>query len=65
MCPKCKSKNASFIALVDDRFFRPTMGDLRAWKADRATEKSGGPQTGAGESRERDENISSNAPAAV
>jgi len=65
MCPKCKSKNASFIALVDDRFFRPTMGDLRAWKADRVAEKSGGPQTGAGESRERDENISSNAPATV
>lgn len=31
-CPKCGSKSAAFIALVDDRFFRPTMGDLREWK---------------------------------
>ena len=32
MCPKCKNKEAAFIALVDDRFLRPTMGDLREWK---------------------------------
>ena len=35
-CPKCGNKDATFIALVDDRYFRPTLGDLRAWKADRA-----------------------------
>lgn len=28
-CPKCHSDNAAFIALVDDRFFRPTVGDIR------------------------------------
>lgn len=41
ICPKCKSRNAAFVALVDDRFFRPTLGNLRAWKADRNAEKSG------------------------
>lgn len=34
-CPKCGSSNAAFMALVDDRFFRPSVGDLRKWKADR------------------------------
>lgn len=34
-CPKCHSKNAAFIALVDDRFLRPTLGDLREWKHSR------------------------------
>lgn len=38
-CPKCGSPGAAFIALVDDRFFRPTMGDLRRWKHDRNTGK--------------------------
>lgn len=33
-CPKCH-KDAAFIALTDDRFFRPTVGDLRKWKLDR------------------------------
>ena len=41
VCPKCQSHNAAFMALVDDRFFRPTMGDLRAWKADRLAQKDG------------------------
>ena len=31
-CPKCHSKDAAFIALVDDRFFRPTLGNLRTWR---------------------------------
>ena len=30
-CPKCKSE-AVFIALVDDRFFRPTLGDIQSGK---------------------------------
>ena len=30
-CPKCGSKSAVFLALTDDRFFRPTVGDLREW----------------------------------
>ena len=42
VCPKCNSGEATFIALVDDRFFRPTLGDLRAWKADRCAEGSSG-----------------------
>lgn len=42
ICPKCGSRKAAFIALADDRFFRPTLGDLRAWKADRNAEKVSG-----------------------
>lgn len=38
-CPKCHSKEASFLAMVDDRFFRPTLGDLRNWKRDRSSGK--------------------------
>ena len=34
-CPKCKSDDAAFIALADDRFFRPTVGDLRQGRNDR------------------------------
>lgn len=36
-CPKCGSKDAAFLALVDDKFFRPTVGDLREWKHSRGT----------------------------
>lgn len=48
VCPKCHSKEAVFIALVNDRFFRPTLGDLRQWKADkreRGNENSAGSKT--------------------
>lgn len=34
-CPKCGDTDAAFIALVDDKFFRPTVGDLREWKNSR------------------------------
>ena len=34
-CPKCGSRDATFIAFADDRFFRPTGGNLLSWKADR------------------------------
>lgn len=34
-CPKCGNRDAAFIAFADDRFFRPTLGDLRRWKIDR------------------------------
>ena len=61
MCPKCQSKNAAFVALVDDRFFRPTLGDLRSWKADRVAQKSGRPENADGASRFRDEILSSDA----
>lgn len=36
ICPKCKEK-ATFITLVDDRFFRPTLGDLKSGRDDRRT----------------------------
>ncbi len=34
-CPNCGNKEAAFIALTNDKFFRPTLGDLRRWKLDR------------------------------
>lgn len=34
-CPKCHSEEASFFAPVDELFFRPSMGALQQWKADR------------------------------
>lgn len=34
-CPRCKSTNAAFVALADDRFFRPTVGDIRKGRNDR------------------------------
>ena len=46
VCPKCGSGEAAFIALVDDRFFRPTLGNLRAWKTDRLAEGAGRPAKG-------------------
>lgn len=36
-CPKCGSTEANFVALTDDRFFRPTVGDLREWKNSKRT----------------------------
>ncbi len=38
-CPNCGNKNAGFIALVDDRFFRPSMGALRKWRDSGAQRK--------------------------
>lgn len=35
-CPKCGSTKAAFIVLANDRFFRPTLRDLRKWKYDRS-----------------------------
>lgn len=35
VCPRCHSDQAAFIALIDDRFFRPTVGDLREGRDDR------------------------------
>jgi len=60
VCPRCHSKEAAFIALPDERFFRPTVGNLRSWKADRLAENSGKSSTTAGESRERNENVPGN-----
>lgn len=65
ICPKCHSKNAAYMALVDDRFFRTTLGDLRAWKAARNAEVSSRPSDGASACGGRDEVVPSNAPAKV
>ena len=65
VCPKCGSKDSAFAALVDDRFFRPTLGNLRAWKADRNAAKISGSAPTSSESGERVENIPSNAPTKV
>ena len=64
-CPKCGSHNAAYVALVDDRFFRPTLGDLRKWKADRLAENSGRSGNASSPSGERAENISRDASAKV
>ena len=61
VCPKCGAKDAAFVALVDDRFFRPTVGDLRAWKADRNVEHSDKSGARVSEGGQRVENISPNA----
>lgn len=39
-CPVCGNPNATFIALMDDRFFRPTLGDIRQWRSDRSSGKN-------------------------
>lgn len=33
-CPKCHSKKAKYLAFMDDKFFRPTLGDLKQWRTD-------------------------------
>lgn len=38
-CPNCGNNEASFVALNDDKFFRPTLGDLRKWRDDRSSRK--------------------------
>lgn len=35
ICPKCGSTSGAFIALVDDRFFRPSARALQQWKHDK------------------------------
>lgn len=39
VCPSCGNESAAFVALIDDRFFRPSMGALRQWKHDRDQRK--------------------------
>ena len=38
-CPKCQSDEAAFLVAIDDKFFRPTLGDLYAWRDDRRNGK--------------------------
>lgn len=35
-CPICGNKDAAFLALASDKFFRPTVGDLREWAKHRS-----------------------------
>lgn len=46
-CPVCGSMEAVYVALVDDRFFRPSVGALKQWRADRS---AGGAENAAGSS---------------
>lgn len=39
-CPKCKSMKGTFMAFVDDRFFRPTLDNLTTWRNDRRKRKA-------------------------
>lgn len=36
VCPKCHSTSAAFFAPADDRYFRPTVGDLKQGRNDRS-----------------------------
>lgn len=38
-CPKCHSMDALYLALLNDKFFRPTLGNLRQWKTDKGAGK--------------------------
>lgn len=51
-CPNCHSDRGTFIALTDDKFFRPTLGDLRNWKRDRLSESAGGDENASGDKTE-------------
>lgn len=51
-CPNCHSDRGTFIALTDDKFFRPTLGDLRNWKRDRLSESAGGDENTSGDKAE-------------
>ena len=65
ICPKCHSGEAAYVALVDDRFFRPTLGNLRTWKADRNAEKSGRSSNADSKSGQSADDILPNATAKV
>ena len=47
-CPNCHSDRGTFIVLADDKFFRPTLGDLRNWKRDRANRSTGAEENTSG-----------------
>ena len=51
-CPKCGNLEATFIALTDDKFFRPTLGDLRNWKRDKLNSSAGGNENTTGSKAE-------------
>ena len=39
-CPKCGNVEGTFIAYINPRYFRPTLGDLQAWKLDRTERRN-------------------------
>ena len=39
VCPKCQNKEATFVAFIDERFFRPSVDVLRRWAEDRNRRK--------------------------
>lgn len=39
-CPKCGSKEGTFIAYINPRYFRPTLDDLKEWKLDRTERRN-------------------------
>ena len=39
VCPKCGNHDATYFTLIDDKFFRPSMGDMQEWKNSRNREK--------------------------
>ena len=39
-CPKCQSKEGTFIAYINARYFRPTLDDLKEWKLDRTERRN-------------------------
>ena len=40
-CPACHTNNGAFVAFVDDKFFRPSVGAIREWAAERNSKSSG------------------------
>lgn len=40
-CPECGEDAATFLAVIDERLFRPTIEDLKAWKKQKAGTKKG------------------------
>ena len=39
-CPKCGNRESQYMALLNDKFFRPTLGNLREWKNSRRAGKA-------------------------
>lgn len=40
VCPKCGETSATYLAILDEKMFRPTIDDLRAWKALKVSEST-------------------------
>lgn len=40
VCPKCGAPDATFLAFQDERFFRPSLSDIRKWRDDRSRQQN-------------------------